>query len=89
MGSAARRPQFLLEHQLDDVSERLQQPFRADEIRAQALLQERGNFSLEVHHPGRRAEQRDEDEERQDDLGGQQRCHKACATKARRVRGGI
>ena len=63
------RPQLLLEHQLDDVGERLQQALRPDAVRAEALLQERRDLPLDVHHHRRRGEQHGEDEERQDDAG--------------------
>ena len=69
------RPQLLLEHQLDDVGERLQHALRADEVRTEPLLQERGDLPLDVHHDRRRVEQHEEHEEREDDLRDEERRH--------------
>ena len=58
------RPQLLLEHQLDDVGERLQQPLPADADRAEPLLQRRRQPPLDPDHGGRREQQRVEDDRR-------------------------
>ena len=64
-----RRPELLLEQQLDDVGQRLEQALRADQVRAEPLLQDRRDLPLDVDHDGRRAQQHHEDEERRRDLG--------------------
>ena len=80
------RPQLLLEHQLDDVGERLQQPCGPTRYGPDALLQERRDLALDVHHHRRRVQQHDEDEERQDDLRDQQRRQtSASAVRAHRL----
>ena len=69
------RTDLLFEHQLDDVRERLQQAFWTDQIRSHPLLNHRGYLALDVHHHGRRIEQHHEDEERQGELGDEERRH--------------
>ena len=72
--SAALRPQLLLEHQLDDVGERLQQSLRARPGRAEALLQQRGHLALDLHHTAADSSRGDEDDQSvRHDLGDEQR----------------
>ena len=61
-------PQLLLEHQLDDVGERLQQPGGPDPVRPLALLDERRDLPLGVHHRRRRQQQHGEDDEHEAEL---------------------
>src|ERR1019366_1418703 len=79
------------EHQLDAVGERLKHALGPDEVRAHPLLQNRRHLALGVDHDGRRAQQHDEDEERQDDLRDEERTHGCVATpwRARQSAGSV
>ena len=62
------RPQLLLEHQLDDVGERLQRPFEADAVRAAAILDVGAHLPLHPDHEGGRQHQHVEDDEDQPEV---------------------
>ena len=77
--SAAFGRSVLLEHQLDDVGERLQQPREADAVRAAAVLDVGAHLALHPHHEGGRQHQHVEDDEDQrqvrDQRDGRQPAH--------------
>ena len=62
------RPELLLEHQLDDVRERLQQALEADPVRPFAVLDIRADLALHPHHEGCRQHQHVEDDEDQPEV---------------------